>query len=86
MAKAKRKYVCQACGSVSTRWQGQCADCLEWNTLAEEAPVTVFSAKHDLSTGGRRVQLVGLDTEIELPPRLNSCRSCSGSRWAVTWH
>ena len=72
MAKAKRKYVCQACGSVSTRWQGQCADCLEWNTLAEEAPVTVFSAKHDLSTGGRRVQLVGLDTEIELPPRLNS--------------
>ena len=72
MAKAKRKYVCQACGSVATRWQGQCADCLEWNTLAEEAPVTVFSAKHDLSTGGRRVQLVGLDTEIALPPRLAS--------------
>ena len=40
--------------------------------MAEEAPVTVFSAKHDLSTGGRRVQLVGLDTEIELPPRLPS--------------
>lgn len=72
MAKAKRKYVCQACGSVSTRWQGQCADCGEWNTFAEEAPVTVFSAKHDLSTGGRKVQLVGLDTEIELPPRLGT--------------
>ncbi|MBU7588067.1 MAG: hypothetical protein KAF42_02505, partial [Sphingopyxis terrae] len=27
MAKAKRQYVCQNCGSVSYRWQGQCADC-----------------------------------------------------------
>ena len=27
MAKPKRRYICQACGSVTTRWQGQCADC-----------------------------------------------------------
>ncbi|MBU7581196.1 MAG: hypothetical protein KAF27_12165, partial [Porphyrobacter sp.] len=25
MAKTKRRYVCQECGSVSHRWQGQCA-------------------------------------------------------------
>jgi DNA repair protein RadA/Sms len=55
MAKPKRRYVCQACGSVTHRWQGQCADCGEWNTLAEEAPETVFSAKHDLSSGGRAI-------------------------------
>jgi DNA repair protein RadA/Sms len=69
MAKAKRKYVCQACGSEATRWQGQCADCGEWNTLAEEAGATVFEMKHHLRSGGREVSLVGLDSEIKLPDR-----------------
>ena len=61
MAKPKRRYICQACGSVSYRWQGQCADCSEWNTLAEEAPETVFSAKHNLSGGGRPIAFEALD-------------------------
>ncbi|MFM5884232.1 MAG: DNA repair protein RadA [Novosphingobium sp.] len=61
MAKPKRRYICQACGSVATRWQGQCADCGEWNTLAEEAPATVFSVKHDLSSGGRAIAFEALD-------------------------
>ena len=69
MAKPKRRFVCQACGSVSNRWQGQCADCAEWNTLAEEAPETIFSAKHDLSSGGRPVQFVALDRPVKLPER-----------------
>ncbi|HVF95212.1 MAG TPA: DNA repair protein RadA, partial [Sphingomonas sp.] len=48
------------------------ADCAEWNTLVEEAGATVtpFQAKHNLQTGGRALQLVGLDTEIALPDRL----------------
>jgi len=61
MAKPKRRYVCAACGSVAQRWQGQCADCGEWNTLAEEAPETVFSSKHDLSGGGRLLRFEPLD-------------------------
>ena len=61
MAKTKKRFVCQACGSVHHRWQGQCADCAEWNTLAEDAPATVFSQKHDLSSGGRMVEFVKLD-------------------------
>jgi DNA repair protein RadA/Sms len=69
MAKPKRKYVCQACGSVANRWQGQCDDCAEWNTLAEEVSATVFEMKHHLASGGRTVSLVGLDSEIALPPR-----------------
>jgi hypothetical protein len=69
MAKPKRRYVCQSCGSVSPRWQGQCADCGEWNTLVEEAPETVFSAKHDLSSGGRLVSFVSLDQPVKLPER-----------------
>jgi DNA repair protein RadA/Sms len=65
MAKPKRRYVCQACGSVTQRWQGQCADCAEWNTLVEEAPQTVFSAKHDLSSGGRGLAFEPLDAPSE---------------------
>jgi DNA repair protein RadA/Sms len=72
MAKAKRKYVCQACGSVSHRWQGQCDDCSEWNTLVEEAGETVFAAKHDLRSGGRGVILSGLDSDIALPERAST--------------
>ena len=69
MAKPKKRYVCQACGSVSHRWQGQCGDCAEWNTLVEDAPATVFSLKHDLSSGGRAVEFVDLDKPGEMPLR-----------------
>jgi DNA repair protein RadA/Sms len=74
MAKPRKRYVCQACGSVSSRWQGQCSDCSEWNSLVEDAGgvVTPFSAKHDLRSGGRAIQLVGLDTEVALPPRTST--------------
>jgi len=61
MAKPKRRFACSACGGVTNRWQGQCADCGEWNTLTEEAPATVFSAKHDLSSGGRAISFEPLD-------------------------
>ena len=72
MAKPKRRYICQACGSVATRWQGQCADCGEWNTLAEDAPQTVFSARHDLSSGGRPIEFAPLDAPGEMPKRRSS--------------
>ena len=61
MAKPKRRYICTECGSVSTRWQGQCPDCSQWNTLVEDAPETKFTAKHDLSSGGRAIAFESLD-------------------------
>src|SRR3954469_14635884 len=63
MAKPKTRYVCQACGSLQHRWQGQCPDCAEWNTLVQEAAevTSIFAAKHNLQGGGRVVSLVGLD-------------------------
>ena len=61
MAKTKRRYVCQACGAIAHRWQGQCGECAEWNSLVEDAPATVFSQKHDLSSGGRAIEFVALD-------------------------
>ncbi|CCW16574.1 DNA repair protein RadA [Sphingobium indicum BiD32] len=72
MAKAKRKFVCQQCGTVAARWQGQCEDCGEWNSIVEEAPETAFSARHDLHAGGRAITLSGLDSKIELPPRTST--------------
>ncbi|MCB2061666.1 MAG: AAA family ATPase, partial [Novosphingobium sp.] len=65
MAKPKRRYVCQACGSVSHRWQGQCADCGEWNSLVEEAPQSVFAARHDLSSGGKGISFEPLNAPGE---------------------
>lgn len=61
MAKPKKRYVCTECGGVATRWQGQCGDCQEWNTLVEDAPETKFAAKHDLSSGGRAIVFEALD-------------------------
>ncbi|MEO1168331.1 MAG: DNA repair protein RadA [Pseudomonadota bacterium] len=74
MAKAKKRYVCQSCGSVASKWQGQCADCGEWNTLVEDASgvVTPFQAKHNLQSGGRAVDLVGLDADVALPDRIDT--------------
>jgi DNA repair protein RadA/Sms len=74
MAKPKKQFVCQNCGAVASRWQGQCGDCGDWNSLVEDsgAVVTPFSARHDLRGGGRRVELVGLNAEVALPPRTST--------------
>jgi len=36
MAKARTTYVCQACGTQRSKWEGRCSDCGEWNTFVEE--------------------------------------------------
>ncbi len=36
MAKPKVVYICRACGADHPKWQGQCKNCGEWNTLQEE--------------------------------------------------
>ena len=74
MTRRQKRYVCQACGSVASKWAGQCDDCLEWNTLVEDAGgvVTPFSAKHNLQSGGRAVALVSLNSETRLPDRMPS--------------
>ncbi len=47
MAKSQKSYICQSCGSVSSRWAGKCEACGEWNTIAEE--ITESSAPKGLS-------------------------------------
>jgi len=43
---SKTEFVCQSCGAVSRKWQGQCADCGEWNCISEQrAPATTLRGK-----------------------------------------
>lgn len=35
MAKVKTQYVCNECGAIEPKWQGQCPSCNAWNTLHE---------------------------------------------------
>ena len=36
MTKSAIHYVCQNCGSSSSKWAGKCEDCNSWNSLVEE--------------------------------------------------
>ena len=36
MAKIKKGFFCQNCGTQHSQWQGKCNGCKEWNTLSEE--------------------------------------------------
>jgi len=49
VAKATSRYVCQRCGEVFLRWEGQCRACGDWNTLVE----TVVRAKTASTAAGR---------------------------------
>lgn len=75
MAKAKSRFVCTQCGADYPKWQGQCHDCGEWNTLEEqvvEAPAKVGGGARSGYAGvaaGRvqRLDAVELVAEALLP-------------------
>ncbi len=50
MAKSRTVYVCSQCGYESTKWNGKCPNCGEWNTFEETTPVVTAS------TGKARVR------------------------------
>lgn len=56
MAKAKVMYVCNQCGAEYARWQGQCRQCGEWNTIEE---VKLSSSASPARTVTRAASLAG---------------------------
>ncbi len=40
MSKIKKHYSCTNCGSISSKWAGQCYDCGSWGSIIEEAPLS----------------------------------------------
>ena len=72
MAKVKTQYHCTACGSVHSKWNGQCADCGEWNTLEESVTTPQASPKNPRFSGysGETVAIRSLkDVQIQEDPR-----------------
>ncbi len=45
MAKTRTQYVCQTCGHVTARWQGQCQECGTWGSYAEEVVAPAVAPK-----------------------------------------
>src|SRR5689334_408166 len=71
MSKRNLTFVCQNCGAASSRWQGKCEACGEWNTLCEEG------AERPSGPGrkpgrGRLFALEALSGEAHDAPRLPS--------------
>ncbi|WP_020394250.1 DNA repair protein RadA [Thiolinea disciformis] len=73
MAKKKLQYYCTSCGSVHSKWNGQCADCGAWNTLEESlATPASATASNPRFTGysGEAVSIRSLsDISIQEDPR-----------------
>ena len=52
--RAKTMFVCNQCGAEYSRWQGQCRQCGEWNTI-EEVKLSNQPAERAVSRGVSRV-------------------------------
>lgn len=69
MAKIKTVYVCSNCGYESSKWNGKCPSCNEWNTFEEKVQTPVI--KSNTFTSSHNVQslilkLTDVDTEDDV--------------------
>jgi DNA repair protein RadA/Sms len=66
-------FVCQSCGTTTSKWSGRCDGCGAWNTIVEEqASAPLSGAKGVQLPKGRATRLVGLRGEAAAPPRIIS--------------
>ena len=65
MAKAKTQYTCTECGGQAAKWQGQCPNCAEWNTLVETVSETVATGTNRFTALAGKGKLQRL-SEVEL--------------------
>jgi len=72
MAKSA-SFSCTACGAVYSKWSGRCDACGEWNTIAEDAPLSTGPASKSLGAKrGATLTLTDLSAEETPPPRTQS--------------
>ena len=72
MARRSPSFVCQNCGATSSRWQGKCEACGEWNTITEEGAGVAAPMPGRQSRKGRLFALEPLAGETHEAPRLPS--------------
>ena len=70
MAKSALSFTCTACGAAYPKWSGRCEACGAWNSIVEEAPLSV-GPKLSLAKG-RTVPLTDLSSVATAPPRMAS--------------
>src|ERR1700759_3274949 len=69
MARSTSSFVCQSCGTTSSKWAGKCESCGGWNTITEEGAPAPIGAGATKRLKGRRFALEDLKTEDKAPPR-----------------
>ena len=74
MAKKKDiTYLCSSCGNDFSRWQGQCPDCGEWDTLKENRlPPPVAEGRYSGYAGERSEVKTIAEVETSSAPRFSA--------------
>ena len=73
MARDHISYVCQSCGSVHSKWAGQCTGCNAWNTLVQETfstPPGGLKPETGKISRLNKLQFETLDSVDEAPARM----------------
>lgn len=61
MAKTKTAYICNDCGADFSKWQGQCPECGQWNTIQEIRLASASKRSASKGAGG----YAGASSEIK---------------------
>ncbi|AOZ73177.1 DNA repair protein RadA [Boudabousia tangfeifanii] len=64
MAKAKTIHECSECGATYGKWQGQCRNCGEWNTITEVTPSAGTKTLTVLSPGKSAKPITEVDSRL----------------------
>lgn len=59
--KVKKQYICSNCGSIASKWSGQCFECQSWGTIEEEI---VSNSKVTVVAGGAPQRIEELDNIV----------------------
>ncbi|MBR3026329.1 MAG: DNA repair protein RadA [Oscillospiraceae bacterium] len=87
MARSKLLYVCSNCGFESSKWNGRCNNCGEWNTFEERETVDVKttssfsrqqSAAPSLADKLSRLGEIGADTDVRYDTGLSELNRVLG--------
>lgn len=63
MAKLKTVYICNRCGHESSKWNGKCPSCGEWNTLEEEV-IEILPSKSGLGKTSAAAKPIDITSKI----------------------
>ena len=72
MAKAKAVYVCNNCGTITSKWAGKCDSCNSWDTIEEQSGSNDHFTSSKGGEEGKILELVSLDGHTTPQPRFST--------------